>query len=542
MKNRQFISVFLLGIALTGGSCGNFLDETADKTGNAYIYHMDQLYGLTGQANLYLGSSDPSAYGNEMDAGMFMQEQYLMGDGVSVSPEFYSKGMPTYFMQSPYAYSLYSWEPYLLKNDNTIPTMTWLPAYERIYVFNTVLENMDKVVQTTAAIRSQVEGEACFGRAFYHFMLLTQYCQWNEEAPGIGYREDTNPDGIPARETVGYTLERIYKDLEQAEKALTAAGRTAFDFEFNTRPTVPTVQALRARIDLYRGNYESALTYAEKALEGNCELVDVATDPNNELIHGGDVVYEKGDGSLDMENVIPIVLPNMNLGNQAVITCPEVILPCMSSDMITCGVPISEAFYNLFTDKTNDARWIFYYANCVPLLYATGAVEYGPDGINIITQAAQQWLKPWDICSFWHFSSRYGPNQVAGMTTAEMYLIKAECLARGGKEGDAAEVLKKLRRTRFTDPEAANAIGGSLQEVLDERAREMGPFWRFFDIKRLNGAENAGIEIRRKILSDPTDPSSVTELVIPANDPRWALPFYTTECNLMGWEQNEGWE
>ncbi len=44
----------------------------------------------------------------------------------------------------------------------------------------------------------------------------------------------------------------------------------------------------------------------------------------------------------------------------------------------------------------------------------------------------------------------------------------------------------------------------------DERMREMGAEWRFFDIKRLNGAENAGIAIRRKILSDITDPNSVT--------------------------------
>ena len=59
----------------------------------------------------------------------------------------------------------------------------------------------------------------------------------------------------------------------------------------------------------------------------------------------------------------------------------------------------------------------------------------------------------------------------------------------------------------------------------------MGAFWRFFDIKRLNGAENAGIEIRRKILSDPTDPNSVTELVIPANDLRWALPIYESSVS-----------
>lgn len=41
----------------------------------------------------------------------------------------------------------------------------------------------------------------------------------------------------------------------------------------------------------------------------------------------------------------------------------------------------------------------------------------------------------------------------------------------------------------------------------------------FLIFKRLNGAENAGIAIRRKILSDITDPNSVTELVITPDDP-----------------------
>ena len=103
-------------------------------------------------------------------------------------------------------------------------------------------------------------------------------------------------------------------------------------------------------------------------------------------------------------------------------------------------------------------------------------------------------------------------------------------------------MLKTLRRTRFTDQTAADNIGGSVQEVLDERSREMGPFWRFYEAKRLNGAENAGIELRRQVLTDITDLNSVTEIVIPANDLRWALPINEVERQLLGWEQNAGWE
>ena len=89
---------------------------------------------------------------------------------------------------------------------------------------------------------------------------------------------------------------------------------------------------------------------------------------------------------------------------------------------------------------------------------------------------------------------------------------------------------------------AADNIQGTLQDVIDERLREMGVIWRFFDIKRLNGADNAGITISREILTDPTDLNSVTTLEIAPDDPRWALPFYNIEAELMGWEQNAGWE
>ena len=55
MKKIYTIIVLLGAIVL--GSCSDFLDETTDKSGSAYIYHMDQLYGLTGSTDLYLFSN-----------------------------------------------------------------------------------------------------------------------------------------------------------------------------------------------------------------------------------------------------------------------------------------------------------------------------------------------------------------------------------------------------------------------------------------------------------------------------------------------------
>lgn len=538
MKNKIYILAALLASALIFGSCNDFLDETPNKSGSAYIYHMDQLYGLTGGLHLYLGQE---ASASSTQAGImceYMTEQYFMGDAVGISPDYFFKGG----MRSPNEqYDLYCWGTDFMKTNTSASEMTWQPAWERIYTFNTVLENLDKVIQTTAAIRNQVEGEARFGRAFYHFMLLTQYCRWQEDAPGIGYREGTEAGAIPARQTVGYTLGRIYEDLQLAQDALTKAGRTTFDFTHNTRPTVPTVQAFRARVDLYRGNYESALTNANDALKAHNELADFQQDPYYELSSDYDIRFKDQNGHVDESKTMPTYMSMQlwGLNNRAVAEYRELFLPCMSCSYYGMGIPMSESFYKLW-DKAHDARWQYFYNSGYSVTASPHLYTENKDGG--ISWETRQWLQPSDLYTYLRFWGNWGPSFIIGMTTAEMYLIRAECLARKGQTADAAEALKTLRRTRFSDLTAAENIGGTVQEALDERAREMGPFWRFFDIKRLNGAENAGIAIRRKILADPTDPTSVTELVIPANDPRWALPFNDMECQLMGWEQNEGWK
>ena len=539
MKHRLFILFILADTVFTFSSCNDFLNETADKSGNAYIYHMNQLYGLTGQASLYLGGSEGLA---QVSAGSLMQEQYLMGDGVSMSPDFYLRGMSSTFMQTSYAYSIYSWEDYALKRDDQVADFTWKKAYEQIYTFNTVLENLDKVQQTTRTTYDQVKGEACFGRAFYHFMLLTQYCQWQEDAPGIGYRDNTSSTATLSRETVGYTLGRIYADLDSAEVSLTRAGRTAFDFERTTRPTVPTVCALRARIALYRGDYDVALTNAERALAGNGELENIAENINYALTPVMEVKYlDKDNLPIDSKTQwIKMPMLSTSLYNQLTLQCREIYLPCISADASTWGIPISESFYNLFIDKVNDARWTLFYDNGYSFALASAILSEVMAGG--ITWETQQWLQPVDFYTYWHFYSQKGATAVVGMTTAEMYLTQAECLARQGQTDEAAEILRTLRRTRFTDLAAADNIGGSVQEVLDERSREMGPFWRFYEAKRINGAENADIEICREILTETADPASVEKIVIPANDPRWALPINEVECQFLGWEQNEGWK
>ena len=541
MKHNSYkaFSLFLVLTAILSTGCAEFLNEEPNRAGSAYIYHMDQLYEMMTSPDLYTFYSP--GYMSYGITNSFMSEQIYMSDAYEISPEMFSIG---------YGGQLSSYDSYTLDKDvwTTSSTAnynmddTWTPSWERIYRFNTVIGSIDKVQQTTPAIHDQVLGEAYFGRAYYHFILLLQYSLWDENKPGIGYREDTNPATIPARETVQYTLDKIYADLDQAENLLTSAGRTGFYKETNFRPSLPAVKAFRARVDLYRGNYASARQNAEAALQAHSALVTFKNDPNYTLVDYVPLNYLNEDGTAIAKTVyarVPLML--WNLGMQQVQVYDELFLTSMTTGALS--TPMSEKYFNLF-DHENDGRWVYFYDNYYPFLYAsrlfTTSVVAGVPTPYCVSWENQQWLKE----SYGHTYFRfYGNGAVCflGMTTAEMMLIKAEALAREGNASGAAEELRKLRRTRFLDAAEAENIGGSVQEVLDERSREMGALWRFYDIKRLNGAEHANISLTREILSDQTNPNSRTTLTVGPDDGRWALPFYAPEAKSMGWEQNEGW-
>lgn len=519
------LSCFALTSALSG--CSDFLDVTPNKSGSAYIYHMDQLYGLMG---------NPSNY----RTGTCWTEQIFMGDGVEYSPYYAIRTGST-----GNEYDVWTWDTDYLTNGSRIESCTWTPVWNTVFTFNTALENLDKVTQTTEAIRKQVEGEALFGRAYYHFIALVQYALWDEDAPGIGYRTNTNATDIPARETVGYTLERIYKDLEDAEAALTAAGRTQFDKERNFRPTVPTVKALRARIDLYRGNYTSALQNANDALAAYDVLLDFKNDELYKMYESEINVLNQDNTAIDGKLQYHVLTDLLAKAGEAFWKYDEFILP-QYSDLwfANRSIPISESYYDLF-DREHDERWIRFYGNNYIVYNQLVETVTLPGSTSPTTFCFkwedQQGVKEANRHAYLRFVSNAGSSgkyYILGLTTAEMYLIKAECLARAGQTGQAAEVLKTLRRTRFSDQASADNIGGTVQEVLDERAREMTELWRFFDIKRLNGAENANISIQRTVLKDYADINSAEQITIAPDDHRWALPITYQQLILMGWEQN----
>jgi hypothetical protein len=81
------------------------------------------------------------------------------------------------------------------------------------------------------------------------------------------------------------------------------------------------------------------------------------------------------------------------------------------------------------------------------------------------------------------------------LNVPEMYLVRAECLAREGKQADALADINKLRQNRitpaayvaFTPADFGNDDERVLRFVLEERRRELAfTGMRVIDLKRLN--------------------------------------------------------
>ena len=127
----------------------------------------------------------------------------------------------------------------------------------------------------------------------------------------------------------------------------------------------------------------------------------------------------------------------------------------------------------------------------------------------------------------------------SGPTVAEMYLIKAEALARTNDISGAMTALNTLRAKRMTPGAWVNLSASSSQEaiqhVIDERRREMPFSQRWFDLRRYNNNEDPNDDVIPTKTFYPYTISSVLTsepvqtYTLPKNSRRWAAPLPRTE-------------
>ncbi|WP_270090799.1 RagB/SusD family nutrient uptake outer membrane protein [Sphingobacterium sp. SYP-B4668] len=369
----------------------------------------------------------------------------------------------------------YTWtdEPYTDVGD-------WQRPYKTVYYANQVLQILDKLdrnIHTAAYNRNW--GAAHFFRAFV-FQLLTEiHCpayidaEASEEL-GIPLRLEAGVDGVSVRASLEDTYRQIVLDFREAARFLPVIENT------RGRPSKSAAYAGLARSYLNMGDYKQAFLYADSCLQLNPDLMD----------------YSSLDGSLGYP------IPRFNV---------EVLFSATSSGMGIIG-------------GTN--------ALVADGLYAS----YDPHDLR-----KQMYFIPnTEVVNTYNFRGGYDQNSVQmfmGITTSEVYLIKAEAASRLGRQGEARDLINILLQSRWDKEVVYVPVLESdgeklLRLILDERRKELlfrGRRWA--DLKRLNLENRFQTELTR-IVGDRL-------YTLKANDPRYAVRLSETVVRVAEIPQNE---
>lgn len=335
----------------------------------------------------------------------------------------------------------YLWKDFMYVNEQD-NDLDWNLLYKSIYKANVVLGKIDKAVGSDEVLRKKAKGEALAQRAYAYFMLVNQYAphynpaSYDKDLAVPLYLEADINAALP-RATVKAVYEQIENDLTTALPLLPPTPA------FNYHPSQAGVNGLLAKLYLYQAKYEPAKQKVEAALAAYNFLYDFK---DYDFIPGlPKFLGLAGFASRAIDNKESLWHKQSNNGFVYMIACY-----------------MTDEHRALYEPK--DRRLYF-------TLIEDAIFGNNLHGLNIMPK--ERYFK-------------------TGVTTPELYLIRAECNARLQEPGLAIDDLNLLRSKRFL-PADFVAIDRNktdlqaLELVLKERRIELfTDGWRLFDLKRLN--------------------------------------------------------
>ena len=346
----------------------------------------------------------------------------------------------------------------------------WMSCYRAVYVCNAVLQSLESGGYTGTEA-DDVRGQALALRAARYLDAVQVWCLAYDPATA-----DVTL-GLPLRldpdmniPSVRATLKETYAQI--LDDLLKAAPLLPQKQASRMRMSQDAVFGLLARAYLFMGDYDQALEYSQKALSITDTLMDfTALSPDAEY---------------------PV--QEMN---------PEVLFwGGMSYEYHLIPAHIDRNFYNTYDD--DDLRKQIFF-------------RLTDDG---------------DVFYKGYYNNMNGPN--TSVTVDELYLIKAESLARNSRVPEAMQTLNELLATRWKTgtyiPLTADAQPSALVAVLRERRKELlirGLRWP--DLKRYN-RDGANITLTRSV--------NGKTYILPPNDLRYAVAIPEEIIELSGIPQN----
>jgi len=359
--------------------------------------------------------------------------------------------------------------------------LDWNNPYEQIFYCNVVLEGLSSVDSTmNPAEFNRIKGTALFSRGIAFFHLAQLFCEpFLSEAAGdnlgIPLRLTADINAPVHRASIAETYTHIFADLTTATTLLPAS------VPFKTRPTRAAAAAILARAYLSCARYNEALQWANEALEHSPPLLRYSA-----LANSG-------------PNPFPEMLPN---GNDEALYYAYLRTYLFNSNS-SRNVYVPQATYESY--KANDLRKTLFFS-------------MSPNG------------------TYWFSGSYISTSRLfTGPTVGEVYLVKAECLARLGQAEEAISILNILLENRFVEngftPYVAADISDVTGLILQERRKELiGRGLRWSDLRRLNAEPEREIVVSRTV-------NGQTHRLAPG-ELRYVFPLPDEEVQLAGLLQN----
>lgn len=348
-----------------------------------------------------------------------------------------------------------------------------LPYQYPIYYCNVVLEELANSTFTEGEqeMASQLRGAALFYRAFAFHQLAQLYCKPFSASAASDPGIVLRMTGAIEAKSVRSTVQETYQQIIADLKE--ASGLLPQKVKFATRPNIAAAYGALARTYLAMRDYSNAGLYADSALKQYSTLMDYnLTAPPFKRFNPETIYYSH----------------------------------LMYSTAISGSLPrIDTVLYRSYSD--NDLRKShFFQANDDGSYRFRGSY----DG---------------DYADYLAFD---------GITTDEIYLIRAECAARQNNitaaMGDLNALLEKRWKAGSFVPFTAANTADALAKVLAERRKELvfrGLRWS--DLRRFN-LEAANITLKRQV--------GGSTYTLPPNDLRWVMLIPREVISLSGIAQN----
>lgn len=366
-----------------------------------------------------------------------------------------------------------------------MPMVTeWYKAYQQVFNANVVLEGLERLddLSKESPDFNRLRATAWFYRALSFYELAGSFAKAYDpltatKDPGIPIRLTANVNLKSKRGTVQETYDQILNDLKKAADLLP---ETTLN---KNRPTKCAAYALLSRVYLSMGDYDQALVYADGALKMNNKLLDY-----NELSKNA------------VGNAFPSPLPN---GNDEVIFYRK--LPLYSFPAVSPAAALDLDLYQSYADK--DLRKLIFFRD---------------RGNDVYTFRG-------------NYSGTMTSSLFGGLATNELYLNKAECLARKNDVDGALESLNTLLKNRWERenflPLGATDSEECLRVILIERRKELvARGLRWSDLRRLNRDSRFMVTLKREI-------SGVAYQLLP-DDNRYVFPLPDNEITGPEMPQN----